>query len=103
MESYMKLKNFIVKTLEKIADSYQTGKINRNLFVVRNLLSKIPNGKGYLKILKDEFEQLKNTDKYKISNNNNSDTKPTDKDRDMEKYIEVFMKNEKDNIIVTNE
>jgi len=55
MENYMRLKNFIVKTFERIADPIKTDKINVNLFGVRSLLSKIPNSKGYLKILKDEF------------------------------------------------
>ena len=85
MENYMRLKNFIVKTFERIADPIKTDKINVNLFGVRSLLSKIPNSKGYLKILKDEFELLKNTDKYSISNNTKSGSKPTDIDREREK------------------
>jgi len=67
MEHYMRLKNFVVKTFDRIADPYQTSKISPDLFEVKNFFSKIPNGKSYLKILKDGFEGLKNTWKYNIS------------------------------------
>ena len=71
MENYMKLKIFIVKTFERIVDPYKTVKITRDLFNVKNLLSKIPNSKSYLEILSDEFKLLKNTWKYKISDDKN--------------------------------
>jgi len=67
----MRLKRVIVKTFDRIVDPYKTVKITRDLFNVKNLLSKIPNSKSYLEILSDEFKLLKNSWKYKISDDNN--------------------------------
>jgi len=67
MENYMRLTYFVIKTFDRIVDPYQTDKISRNLFEVKNFLCKIPNSKSYLKILKDGFQVLKNTWKYNIS------------------------------------
>ena len=85
MENFMRLKNFIVKTVERIVDPKQTTKITRDLFDVRNFLKKIPKGKKYLKFINDEFEVLKKTPKYKIEGDNISSS------NSILKEIEVFM------------